>query len=234
MLTKLRDPIWQAIGVLVAIVTVIITVYLTFYIRETKSLSTTVLAVAPVVQVSSVVPSKLDILYDGKPVTNLMLFQIQFKNTGDKEIIESDYSQPIRIVFNDAELFDATISDSNPSNLGLIVIRNSNVVTLSKTLLNPNDSFVVNVLLISNKIIDNKIAVNFNIDARIAGIQEIFKTNIRDNENEFPLTMYNAMFGVITGLLVAIVVNFLVSTVSRYMSSYKNTKDKPTSTDTTP
>lgn len=119
---------------------------------------------------------KLEIFFDGQPVFDAHIFEIEIRNTGNIPIISSDYEKPIEIVFAEkADILSAAIVERVPENLELAFTLSEASTKIKPALLNPNESFTLKFLLRDN-------SNDPEVSARIVGISEIRKTEFRSDE----------------------------------------------------
>ena len=160
LLVFIRDPVWQFIGVVFANVLFFggIAFYL-FYQKPTKELRVIVLTNTPLVSVAQEISNQLEIadeieiFYQGRPVQNVSLIDIQVLNSGNQPLVETDFRKPISFSFNaDFEIVHFDFVESNPPNIATGARLNklsSHEIEISPTLLNPADW--VRVRLLSRK-----------------------------------------------------------------------------------
>ncbi|MEK7325726.1 MAG: hypothetical protein AAB217_10775 [Chloroflexota bacterium] len=140
-----RYPIWELVTILVGVIAILATYDVFTRSEQFKDLRIVTLASTSLVEIrDSGTSSEIKVLYAGKQIDNLSLFQIKIENTGTEPILEQDYSQPIRFTFpRESKIIDAAILDSSPSNIGATVQTSQNTASLSPVLLNPHDRFIV-------------------------------------------------------------------------------------------
>lgn len=148
----LKDPIWQFVGVIVAIVAIFVGWRVVANYQPSKGLQVEILSNSPLVSVDSAISQEIIISYKGIPVHSLSLILLRLENTGNEPITEIDYSEPIRIVLSPtAEIGEAVIQESNPEGITFNLLKiSSNTIELSKVLLNPGDQIVLKILAIDN------------------------------------------------------------------------------------
>jgi len=198
MLTLLRDPVWQFVGAVIAFGATVVAVTMTLRQRRQKrltySLRTYLLAT-----VHGDIKTRVSILYDGNPVKDVRLVQIEFKNTGNVPIATQDFERPLRIAFNKkSRILTAEITESIPSDLGPAIDTNWSKgvpeVVVEPLLLNPSDSFIVKLLLAGS--------VEYEVSARIVGVGSVEIERPR-RRYEFFLPIY--LLGSLTGALLGAV-----------------------------
>lgn len=181
----LRDPIWQFIGVIAGIVIGIITGFvlpLALFRKQTrKNLMFTVISntlILPILDVGDQARDKLQILFDGKPMSDARLVVLKLWNSGNVPIEIDDYENrnPIKFNFGDkAEVLNVEVLETTPSNLksrvnASLKADRGNVV-LEPLLLNNQDTITLKVLLSH---LGNTITAD---ETRISGIKQIQFSN---------------------------------------------------------
>ena len=163
-----KDPAWQFIGVIVAVIALIASVVIYLIDRPVKRLQVQVLSNSPLISINTDISSQIQILYKDKPVQTLSLILLRLENIGNEPIKEADYSEPIRILLSSkSEVGEVTIQETKPAGIDLNPrVIATNQIELTKALLNPGDQVVVKILALNN---DGTLGV----EARIAGISNI-------------------------------------------------------------
>lgn len=164
----LRSPVWQFIGVVVALVALGVTVALYLNSRPIRRLRVDVLSNSPLVSVDTGVAKEMQILYRGRSVQTLSVILLKLANTGNQPIAPSDYSEPIRVsVSSSAAIGEVVVQETRPGGIGLSpTVNNLGQVELAPVLLNPGDQAVVKILALNND-------TTLKISARIAGVREL-------------------------------------------------------------
>jgi hypothetical protein len=163
-----KDPVWQFVGVVVAVIALIATVIIYLIDRPVKRLQVQILSNSPLISVNTDISSQIQILYNDKPVQSLSLILLRFENVGNEPIKETDYSEPIRILLSpQAEVGEVSVQETKPEGIDLNPkVSATNQIEIAKTLLNPGDQVVIKVLALNN---DGTLEVK----ARIAGISNL-------------------------------------------------------------
>lgn len=164
----LRDPLWQFIGVIIAIVSVSTAIFLSLRQRNRKAISYRIISSTPVLSVSEGVEGKLKILYENQEVKEVQLVVISVTNTGNVPIVENDYAQPLEVSFGMGKLLTVEIMEKTPKELDITPLVSGGKVVINKALLNQGDSFVFRALVAGFK-------DTINVNARIVGIKAITK-----------------------------------------------------------
>jgi hypothetical protein len=173
ILSIIRDDIWEFVSAVVGIIAILVAYNIFFLQREVKSLQIVILANSSLVQVEPSIAQDIKIFYKGFPTANLSLVQVKVENNGNQAIRGEDYEQPVSVTFpSQAKIVEATVVESDPPNIGLGIVVEGNVVTLSPVLLNAGDRVILRVLLIDMPPSIN--AEPFQIaGGRIAGVKDI-------------------------------------------------------------
>jgi len=164
----LKSPIWQFVGVVIALVIGVATIYLILRDRHVKGLRVDVLSNSPLVSVDTGVAREMQILYRGKQVQTLSVILLKFTNSGTDPITEADFSEPIRLTVSaNAAIGEAAVQETRPASIRLTPTTIApNQVELAKTLLNPGDQVVLKILVLNND-------TTLSISARIAGVRHL-------------------------------------------------------------
>ena len=193
----LRDPVWQFIGALIALIATVITVLIFLAQRNRKSLSYEILSCIPVVSVSSEIEGKLKILFKGKAVTKVYLVIIKLSNLGNVPITSSDYEKPVRFKFHKgSKILTAEIAERSPKNLTVSFTFDETIVKLEPALLNSGDYISLQFLASG---LDSSLPID--VDGRIAGVKDI----VEKTENNLPNLGLLVVSGAIT------VIGFILS-----------------------
>jgi hypothetical protein len=163
--TILRDPMVRTI---LAIVAICVTVGLFLAGRRRKRLSyllsdTRVLGVHEAVN-----PSRVQILFDGAPVTEVRLVIITVNNWGNEPIRVDDFERPLRFSWSEpAKILTAEVIEVSPESLQPTIKAGVNEIVVDPLLLNPGDWLRIKILI-------NQLS-KLSVDARVVGIKRISK-----------------------------------------------------------
>ena len=202
----LKDPVWQFIGVVIAVIALIATVIIYVIDRPVKRLQVRILSNSPLISVNTDISSQIQILYKDKPVQTLSLILLRFENVGNEPIKETDYSEPIRILLSpESEVGEVTIQETKPAGIDLNPrVIATNQIEITKALLNPGDQVVVKILALNND-------GTLDVEARIAGISNLeilsaleggSKGNDSTSSNELRLIVF--MVGIIAAIFLSV------------------------------
>jgi hypothetical protein len=164
----LRDPI---VDLIIGVVVTIVVAFVVYVMqRNRKEMAYDVISNTLVLSIDHEVRGKIQVLYEGKPVDDARLVVLRIWNSGKVPISSNDFERPVTFDFGkDAEVLDATIFETKPSNLTdeAVLEKDINKVILRPLLLNRDDSIKFKVLL-------TRLRRNIQVSARISGINQIF------------------------------------------------------------
>jgi hypothetical protein len=153
---------------ILAIVAICVTVGLFLVARRRKRLSyflsdTRVLGIDKAVK-----PSRVQILFDGAPVTEVRLVTITVNNWGNEPIRVDDFERPLRFSWAEpARILTAEVVEVNPESLQPTIKAGVNEIVVHPLLLNPGDWLRIKALI-------NQVS-KLSVDARVVGVKRIFK-----------------------------------------------------------
>jgi len=143
----IRDPSWEFIGVVVAVITFAVGYWQWSVQQGKREISYSIVSSGPLVSVDDDLNGKLRVVYDGKPVTGLALSIILVQNTGSEAIKRADYDQPIHFSLGGTPILDYQVAYQKPSNLGAKLTEGpSKTIEITPCLLNPGDSVVLKII----------------------------------------------------------------------------------------
>jgi hypothetical protein len=166
LVTILRDPMVRSILAVVAIST---TVLLFLIGRRRKSLSYMVSDTRVLGVHEAVNPSRVEIRFDGVPVTDVHLVIITVNNTGNEPIRVADFERALRFGWAEpVRILAAEVVEVSPESLQPTIKAGASEIVLEPLLLNAGDWLRIKTLI-------NQVG-KLSVDARIAGIKRIRKT----------------------------------------------------------
>lgn len=167
MINLLRDPLWQFVGVLLALLALAATFIVYLLQRQRKSLSYEVLTKNQLLTVREELEGKLQVLYEGQPAKDICLLLIKLFNSGNVPVATVDYERPISFIIGDSsKVISAVVTDLDPENLPVNITSESNRVFVNPVLLNPKDSITLKILV-------HDISGGISADSRIVGVKSI-------------------------------------------------------------
>jgi len=163
----MRDPLWQFVGIILAIIAIIVTIILFLVQRKKKALEYEIISQTPILSTAEEIAGQLQILFGGEPVQGVYLFVIKLLNAGNVPIVSSDYERQVRLNFGeDARVLTAEVSDVEPTGLEIEITIQDSFILLNPVLLNSGDVIVVKALVSNYK-------DQFTVDGRIVGVKSI-------------------------------------------------------------
>jgi hypothetical protein len=169
----LRDPFWQFVGATLALVGIAVSVVLYYLQRRRKALSYDVVSRTPLMSVKEEVQGRVQILFDGTPVSAAHMVVIRVTNSGNVPIVPSDFLRPLKFGFGETvQILSAEIMETSPSNVEASLESDSKAVVLTPVLLNAGDTVTFKVLLA-------QFAGKIEVDGRVVGVKQV--QTARDN-----------------------------------------------------
>lgn len=148
MLALLKDPIWQFVGAVLALIAIAVTVWVYFAQRTKKRLLVERVARMPLIAIGPNKIPGLAITVNNQPIAEATVVLIRVTNIGNAPLIAADFEAPVTLTFGPRALvIHAEVSESNPVGLSIAVKHVDNVVEFQRQLLNPGDSFSCRVLV---------------------------------------------------------------------------------------
>lgn len=168
------ERFWQLVSAVAAIAGIIIAVTIFFATQRggVKQLQAVVLSKTTLLnpEVGSA-RQNLRIIYQDKEVTDVSIIQIRIRNSGRQPIRSQEMEQPITIILGGIEeIISADIVSSQPPELSLTTSLRDDSIELSKTLLNPDDQFIVEIASIPQPNVESSVE---KVTGRIAGVKQI-------------------------------------------------------------
>lgn len=163
----LRDPIWQFIGAVLAIGAIAATLIVYRLQKNRKDLTYRVRSSTRVISVGEEIAGKLQITYEGIPITGAQLLVIEIANTGNLPVPSSDWETPITLrLKHGGVICSSELTATNPPNLEIKLKTDSEFVRIQPTLLNSGDS-------ISIKLLITEFMEAPEVEGRIIGVKQI-------------------------------------------------------------
>ena len=191
-------PIIAVTASILAIITAISIAYFVNWWRLRKSLAYVVKTYTAIFSIDPEIRRKIQILYDGKPITNARLFDITLLNDGRLPVEEKDFSKKtIDFVFSDnGQILSSEVLNVKPADLEIEKEEKGNTLSIKPLLLNKGDSFEIKGVINSD---DDEITCH----ARIVGIKEVRR--IHPSKPHFRLSLTK-----IIGSLLLLLGGFLI------------------------
>lgn len=173
---RLRDPVWQFIGVVATAVAIIISTIAVYdvYLRAQVEQGITVKLSQKFALVywPEEYPSDIQVYFHGKEAHNVSSFYLTLENIGDTVVRPEDYIKPLTFsVRPPLEIANVRVSKVNPASVEISVTQVlTNSFELSKSLLNAKDSVSIQLILVNDL---DWSAPQLDYTGRIAGIKDI-------------------------------------------------------------
>jgi hypothetical protein len=163
--TILRDPM---AGTILAFALLCVTVLLFLAGRRRKRLNYFLSETRVLGFHEAVNPSRVQILFDGAPVTEVRLVTITVNNWGNQPIRVDDFERPLRFSWSEpSKILTAEVIEVSPESLQPRIKAGVNEIVVDPLLLNPGDWLRIKTLI-------NQ-ASKLSVDARIVGVKRITK-----------------------------------------------------------
>ncbi|MDT7540166.1 MAG: hypothetical protein QOE33_70 [Acidobacteriota bacterium] len=194
----LRDPLWQFIGVILALIAIAISFFIHYLQRQRKSLAYEITANTPVLTVNEQIEGKIEVLYENIPVNNVRLVTVKVINNGNVPITSNDYERKLSFILKgEVKILSSEILETYPESLETPISVDENKITIEPILMNRKD-YIVLKALVSN--FEGKI----DADARIIGVNKVI-----DITNSFAKRRIPFFFGLISGMLTGTILFYL-------------------------
>jgi len=167
----IRDPLWQFVGVLLALAGFAAS-YLQYRAgRARRELAFGVLVSRKLVAIADEVTSRVSIQLDGHPVSNVYMFEFGIKNSGNQPILRDNFDEAFQIHFEpETSILSAQVTRVHPSTLAVSMSRKAHSIVIEPLLLNPGDHLVIQSLTSGKR-------PNCSAKARIASISSLAPIN---------------------------------------------------------
>ncbi len=171
-----RDPIWQFVGAVISFIAILASYNIFKRQGRQKKFSFEIISNSALVNVKDDIKSKLQLLFDKKPVNDVHLLIVRIINSGNEPIVKSDYETPINLNFSDnSEVLETDVINVSPESMKVEVNSTKESASIQPLLLNPGDSITIKTLLTN---FDGAVKVS----CRIAGVKEITRLGV-DNSS---------------------------------------------------
>jgi hypothetical protein len=199
----MKDRLWQIVGAIAAIIAVIVAIII-FYLSDAKmekSLLAEVISSSKLINTNiSSETQNLKVFYRNKEIPNVIVSTLRIINDGKQPIRSEDYESPIIIRLNKSDIISSKVISKIPNNLKISLEDTLSSVLISKTLLNAEDQFLVEIV---STPLDGKESAITSVEGRIVGIKNItFNDSLKKQEGKgFEwFSIISALIGLIAGL----------------------------------
>lgn len=176
-----RDPAWQFMGVVLAMIAVAVSVWIFWRQQQVKRINFAVERSANLLAIADEVRHRIEVRYDGRVVSDLRVTEFRVSNSGSIPIAPGDYVEALKIHFGSrAVLLSAEQISATPSELSIKLswhgsdplIEDKTRVSLAPVLLNVGDSFGIRCLVSQSD--------ECKPEARIMGVSTIHRRPDKD------------------------------------------------------
>ena len=200
--------LWNIIGAIAGILAVAVAVFVFLSEKNDKIQRLEVTQVSRTSLVNPTLaapPRDLEILYDGRKISDYTVLQYRFANAGGQPIRSADYETSLGLeITNIKEILWAEQTSSDPHSLTVQVESKNNTVNISNSLLNPNDWFAIEVAVVPEV---GKIPTAEPV-GRIAGVKQIeYILNVPDAGKEKGVSEWVQYFVYIQAVLVLVMLS---------------------------
>jgi len=162
----IRDPAWQFVGAVVAVLALLLSFVVAAVQRRRKKIAYQILTATPLFTVQEEVKGRIQIRLDGETVEDPSLIVIRVTSRGNLPIRPMDFERPLSFTFGDgSRVIGAEVTRQRPHNLNASVTFTDERLTVTPLLLNGGDWFEVKCLASH--------VVRVEDDARIEGVSQI-------------------------------------------------------------
>ncbi len=192
----LRDPLWQFVGALLALVAILVSLGLYQIQRGRKELSYEMISRTRLLSVAEELQGKLQILFENTPVSKVDLVVLRLTNTGNTPVTSTDYEREVSFKFGEGvRILTAEVSETIPENLRASVVLDDSRIVIQPALLNGGDSVTVKALL-------SQYDCKIEVDGRIVGVKRIGQ---KRESMSWVFLVYggSALLSVVIGFLIA-------------------------------
>ena len=207
MLDLLRDPVWQFIGALLAILGIAAAFWIYWLQRQTRELAFGIVSSRRLLSVADELSSRVTVQLDGQTVKNLHLLVYGIKNSGHRSIAANDFERPLSISFADGRIVSAEVASQVPPNLGARLDASESRVVLQPLLLNAGDQILLQILLSAP-------SSAASIDTRIVDVPALAPINVQPRLPPFHQS----------GMPPLIVISLAISAVSYFVVSEEKSR----------
>lgn len=199
----LRDPLWVAAGVVIALLTLLATVWLLRMQSRRRGLAYEE-SKTSLVSVGEEVGERITVLYDDEPVRGVQVVTVRIFNSGDEPLRESDFDGPIRLDFGaPARILQAEVERTVPGNLEPELYVADSAVSVQPLLLNVRNSVTVAVTLAD-------FPGRLRVTGRAVGVDEVEDVSDKAESPVWPTRLQLVFTGIAVSIIAALILSFVV------------------------
>lgn len=178
----MRDWGWPILFVLVSVLIGVPTVYLMLKQQARKRFEYEILFRSSIVDVSPGFKSSVRVLFEDQPVERLEVVGIDFTNSGNTPIVETDFVRPVKVSFGPGARVLSLKAVGEPEDCVPFISGDVNSFQLSRMMVNPGD-IIRTTTLVSG-------AEYIRVEGRIVGVKQIqASSGRRQSGNTFKLLL---------------------------------------------
>jgi hypothetical protein len=147
----MNNRLWQVIGCTATVIAIIVSLAIFYWGQKAseRALSVQVISTSRLFNADITKAAKdLRLLHKGKDVPNIAIIQIRITNSGRQPIRTEDIEVPISITFKARDIISSKVVSSIPRGLPIKIENSKSAITISKTLLNLDDEFTVEIIVV--------------------------------------------------------------------------------------
>jgi hypothetical protein len=161
-----KESILRIVAIVSPILAIIVSIGVYFAQVQKKVISYEIISVSDLLNTEYSVSEDIKIFFSDKRVKKLFIASVRVTNSGDIPIKRDDFESNIKLDLGEkSEVLKVDIPEKNPPNLIPKILSTANIVEIEPLLLNPGDTFVIQVFASGKKEMPK-------FDARIIGIKE--------------------------------------------------------------
>lgn len=196
-LEALRDPIWQSVGVLVAVVLGLVSIWIGYLAVRKKLLTYEINSASELATIKDDLNGRVSVLFDGKPVINTQLVILTLTNNGTLSISSNDFETPITVSFGkEIQLLTYSTEKERPVGLKPVLKETNNEIVIQPLLLNVGDHFSIKALVAGG-------IAKPVVTARIQGVREISEHHLSNVQFGKFMLGYSSIWFAVSGIIYA-------------------------------
>ena len=196
----LRDPIWNFLAFVIALLALLISIIIFQINKKKKSLAFLVISDTQLQSLNDIESGNLQVIYKDSPVKNVHLLVLKIINNGNLPIATRDFDEPLCFSFGEqSKILNGGIIDQDPKTLLTTFSVISNKIRIEPLLFNPKDHITFKLLVSGYE--------NVEPTTRIVGIREV--NQLSNNSLEY--VIINTYLIVILLFLIFVFAMFIVA-----------------------
>lgn len=198
-LLRLRDPIWQAISVIVGIVALLVSTFVAYDLSPTSKrfheLKIHNLISFDPLGLDKKMQGRIALQVDGKVVENVRFLQSIITNTGITPILPQEFLEPLQVTISEPwKLLAVMTNYTHPQNLKVNWTEQApNIFIMDPTLLNPTDEIIV-LALITNTNEKSDEAPELVWSTRVLNLPQLLAENEKISQPSAPSIFNTTVF----------------------------------------